>query len=166
MINIKYPKKLLYQIKNSKTVYIPKKLDREHRYLKIYKKYYSEELNVDYYFKVLDNYKINNNIYSEITFSYSLYWCIPNPIEVENIYELSFDIRNVMKEKDLVNSNKSYFGYEIKYWFFKNYKNKYKEFKEYVEDDSKKCINNYNKYILSGTLKSGKYINCKIKIEK
>ena len=166
MININYPKKLISYIKNSKTTYIPKKLDKGHKYLKQYKKHYTEEFNPDYYFKVLNNYKIEDNVYSEITFSYFMYWCIPNPVQVENIYELSFDIRNVMKEKDLVNSGKSYFGYEIKYWFYKNYKNKYKEFKEYLEDNSESCINDYNKYILTGTLKSEKYINCKIKIER
>ena len=85
MINIFYPKKLILYLRSSKTIYIPKKLDKTHRYLKQYKKYYSEELNQDYFFKVLNNYKVDDYIYSEITFSYSMYWCISNPIQVDNI---------------------------------------------------------------------------------
>lgn len=83
-------------------------------------------------------------------------------------YRLRKDFHNIYK-KNIINSNKIYYGAEIVYWFFMNNitsKNPvYKGFWKFVDDDSRHRIADTTRYKISADIdpKTGYYIHCKIK---
>lgn len=166
MININYPPILLMLLKKHKHIFIPKRVPSKQKYLKLYHKYYYEEFAPESYFKPIEFLTIDDEYYVILSFSNERYWAIPNDISsVSNIYELIYNKNNLLKD-NIINSGKSYFGYEIIYWFFNKYNNKYSEFKQYIEDDGRCRLNDNYKYFVNAKYKRGKYINITISIDK
>jgi hypothetical protein len=68
-------------------------------------------------------------------------------------------------DKNIINSDQSYYGYEIRFWFVKNqidfHKIKYKGFYKYFTDKDY-IISDFKKYILTCERKDGSR-ECKIK---
>jgi hypothetical protein len=165
MININYPKILLMILKRKKHKFIPKKTPYKQKYLKLHHTYYCEDFAPESYFKVLEFLTIENKYYAILLFSNNRYWLVPNDISnINNIYELIYDKNNLLQE-NIINSNKSYFGYEIIYWFYNKYNNKYNGFKQYIEDDGKSRLNDNYKYFINAKYKNNKYINITITLD-
>ena len=165
MININYPNFLLMILKRKKHKFIPKKTPCNQKYLKLRHTYYCEDFVPESCFKVLEYLTIEDKYYVIITFSNNRYWLVPNDISnINNIYELIYDKNNLLQE-NIINSNKSYFGYEIIYWFYNKYNNKYNGFKQYIEDDGKSRLNDNYKYFINAKYKNNKYINITITLD-
>ena len=107
-----YPPKLEEYIRKNK--YIPRKV-RDNEHLKLYHRYWLEDYNevvkVDDIFTVrcVEHYSIRCK---------SMVSCIPAPVP-KYTYELLHNKEHIEKV-DLINSEKSYTGAEIKYWFLMN----------------------------------------------
>lgn len=70
--------------------------------------------------------------------------------------------------QDIINSNKSFTGAEIIYWFYVNNidieGSKYHGFQSYISNDSNFRLSDTNRYKIFAKLnKNGNYVNCKIK---
>lgn len=166
MIDIYYPSKLLQVLNKTKSPFIPKKVPEKQNYIKLYHKYYSEDFMSDSYFKVIDSFNIDNEIYGVLNFNDDIYWTIPiEKIDTSNMYELVYDNNNIINT-NIINSENSYNGYIIKYWFFKNYHSILREFKPYIEDNGYCSISDYNKYFISATYINHKYTNIKLTIDR
>lgn len=108
-----YPDKLKKEILKNK--YIPRRC-RELEHLKLYHRYYSTVYGV---FKVENIESIDGRDYYFIKYHNSkLFAAISYPI-TDTIYELLHDYDEIEKV-DLINSDKSYTGAEIKFWFVAN----------------------------------------------
>jgi len=165
MINIFYPDNLIEILDKSRFNYIPKIIEKDSELL-CYRKYYSSDFIQDSYFKVTDTFMVDGYKYAELSFSDTTFWMIPATSGNYNIYELLMDNIGILDEKDIVNNKRAYYGYEIKYWFFKNYRHKYVEFKPFVEDTSITSINDNTKYFLNGEFVNNRYINARVTIMK
>ena len=77
--------------------------------------------------------------------------CISYPVEKDNNYELLHNYSNIENE-NIINSNISYTGAEIKFWFiynridFSNYNNR--GFLKYLESGNRKCITDNKFYFV------------------
>lgn len=162
---IKYPKNLKLVLNKSKNIFIPKRVSYKQKYFKLYHKYYCEEFISDSYFKVIDMYEIEGERYVILSFSNSIFWTLPNEINEDVMYELVYDKNNLLKQ-NIINSDISYFGYEIVYWFYNKYNYKYTEFIPYIEDNGDCRVNEYTKYFIYADYRNGKYTNIKIKIDR
>lgn len=161
-----YPNNLIKILDAHKGMLIPKKVSNKQKYFKLYHKYFCDELKSDSYFKIEDIYKVNDNdAYITLSFSDNIYWTIPNEIIKSEIYELIYDKNDILKQK-IINSGKSYFGYEIIYWFYNKYNYRHSEFIPYIEDNGKCRLNESYKYFLNAEFKNGRYINIKIKLDR
>lgn len=164
MINITYPENLLYILDKQRSArFIPKRVPNKQKYFKLYHKYFCNDFVTDSYFKVIDSYNIDETNYIELSFSDNIFWVIPNCI-VSDTYELIFDKDNILKQK-IINSEQSYFGYEIIYWFYHRFNYRYSEFKPYVEDNGKCRLNESCKYFITADFNHGKFTNIKIKLD-
>ena len=80
-------------------------------------------------------------------------------------YIIDYD-RNGLAEEVIINSEKSYTGAEIRYWFFMNDINcfdpKYKLFWTYVDTYSKNKVSDKQKYFLYAVLKNNVYSHCRV----
>lgn len=80
-------------------------------------------------------------------------------------YIIDFD-RNGLSEEMIINSEKSYTGAEIRYWFFMNDINcfdpKYRLFWTYVDTYSKNRVADKQKYFLYAVLKNNVYSHCRV----
>lgn len=162
MINIYYPADLIYVAHASKYNFIPKKVSSKQKYFKLYHKYYYSEFSAVSYFKVIDQFNIDGVQYVTLSFSGDLYWTIPNYIECpEETYELVFDNKNLLRQK-IINSEESYAGYEIIYWFYERYHKRFSEFIPYVEDNGNCRLNDSLRYYLYADYINGKFTNIKI----
>lgn len=163
---IHYPESLLYILNSCKTKFIPKKIPEKQKYFKLYHKYYCIDFLKTSYFKIIDVYDIDGVQYITISFSDDIYWCIPNEIIYHySTYELIYDKNDIINQK-IINSDESYPGYQILYWFRKRYSKKYSEFKPYIEDNGKSRIQESCNYFLYADLSNGKYINPKIILDR
>lgn len=138
-----YPKELEKEIIKSK--YIPRKFQRNER-MKLYHKYW-----VPLYegvVKVDDIMMIDNVEYYFIKYSNKMVGCTTYPLYYNDAYELLHNYDSIEKDQ-IINSNKSYSGAEIKFWFILNRINfdnsKYKGFWPFVNPYSMNVIAD-NKY--------------------
>jgi hypothetical protein len=163
VINIYYPKNLINILRKSKNPFIPRKLPDKFKQLKVHRKYYASEFASASYFKVIDSFETEQETYVVLLFVDDLYWTIPSKLNnMLDIYELIYDKYNLLG-KNIINSGSSYYGYEIKYWFFNKNNNKFNKFKVYLEDNGKYKIDESDKYFITANIgKNGKYINVKM----
>jgi hypothetical protein len=118
-------------------------------------------------FKVLEvKYKQGNILEYAITKSdegYSSYISTP-PVPFED-YIIEHDTTDIV-ERDIINSEKSYTGAEIRYWFFMNditcFDPKYKYFWTYVDTYSNNRVADRQKYFLYAVLKNNVYTHCRV----
>ena len=107
-----YPPKLEEYIRKNK--YIPRKV-RDNEHLKLYHRYWLEDYNE--VVKVDDIFITRYVEYYSIIYK-SMVSCIPAPVP-KYTYELLHN-KECIEKVDLINSEKSYTGAEIKYWFLMN----------------------------------------------
>ena len=107
-----YPPKLEEYIRKNK--YIPRKV-RDNEHLKLYHRYWLEDYNE--VVKVDDIFMVRCIEYYSIRCK-SMVSCIPAPVP-KYTYELLHN-KECIEKVDLINSEKSYTGAEIKYWFLMN----------------------------------------------
>ena len=107
-----YPPKLEEYIRKNK--YIPRKV-RDNEHLKLYHRYWLEDYNE--VVKVDDIFIVRCVEYYSIRCK-SMVSCIPAPVP-KYTYELLHN-KECIEKVDLINSEKSYTGAEIKYWFLMN----------------------------------------------
>lgn len=109
-----YPKKLEDIMK--KNHYIPRQLHYGEHF-KLYHRYfnaYTEEL-----FKVIEILNIDNDLYYIIHVDDNYSSAIPEPSSTEINYEILKDYYDIVNQS-IINSDKSFTGAEIKYWFVVN----------------------------------------------
>lgn len=117
-------------------------------------------------FKVIDvKYKSGNVLDYAITKSdegYNSY--ITTPLSPED-FIIDFDKSGLVKE-NIINSEKSYTGAEIRYWFFMNnidcFNTKYRYFWTYVDTFSNNRISDKQKYFLYAGMRNDEYIHCRV----
>jgi len=166
VIDIYYPEQLIDILDRSRVSFIPKRLPKDQNNIKQFRRYYCKDFMSESYFKVIETYMVENELYGILKFIDDLYWTIPiENINTENIYEIIYD-KNCILNQNIINSGRSYKGYEIRYWFFKNYNHKYSGFTPYIEDDGKCCLAEHISYFISADLINNKYTNIKIQIDK
>jgi hypothetical protein len=118
-------------------------------------------------FKVIDvKYKSGNILEYAITKSdegYSSY--ISTPLSPYEDYIIDHDINNIA-EQDIINTEKSYTGAEIRYWFFINnitcFDPKYRYFWAYVDTYSNNRVSDKQKYFLYAAIRNGVYTHCRV----
>ena len=140
-----YPDELEKEIIKNK--YIPRKC-RELEHLKLYHRYYTTRYGV---FKVENIESIKGIEYYFIKYNNGkLFGVISHPI-TDTIYELLHDYDEIEKV-NLINSNKSYSGAEIKFWFVINNINfkdqKYDGFLSFLNANSKNIISDSKYYFV------------------
>lgn len=166
MINITYPDYIKYILDKSKVTLIPKKVPDKQKYFKMYHKYYCKDFSIESYFKVIDIFDVEEDKYATLSFSDNIFWTIPNIIEDNSgLYELIYDKNKILDQK-IINSDSSYYGYELIYWFYNKYNYRYSEFKPYIEDNGKCRFNESCKYFINADFKDGKFINVRIKADR
>lgn len=151
-----YPKELAIKLKFN-TKYIPRHIDTMES-LSIYHKYWIDELrgffkltNIQEYFHVKYYFLESKNTNQLYTY----------PINDSNFYELMNNNKNIHKE-DIINTDNIYNGYEIKYWFYKNWSKKLIDFSKYIKLDGTNPINDNKKYKVTAVYINNLYRNCKI----
>ena len=118
-------------------------------------------------FKVLDvKYKAGGILDYAITKSdegYSSY--ISTQLSPYEDYIIDYD-KSGLSEEIIINSEKSYTGAEIRYWFFMNditcFDQKYRYFWTYVDSFSKNRVSDKQKYFLYATLRNNVYSHCRV----
>lgn len=111
-----YPKQLSNFIKENHL--IPKKI-KYVQDIKQYGKYISIQQSTDG-FKVEEIIEVNEDIYYQVRFLESGRQAVIPYESKFTYYELFQDRSKIRKLPNIINSNKPYFGSEIKYWFFIN----------------------------------------------
>lgn len=146
-----------------KNKYVPRKINSD-IYLKLYHRYYCNYSET--YFKVQRIYLVNNIEYYSVNYSNNMGAELSGPYNVD--YELLTDYRNVEKE-NIINSNNSYYGREIKYWFFINNIDlndpKYSEFWSFLNPNNKRTISDDKLYFVNAVEVNNMYKNCTITID-
>ena len=150
-----FPEELEYIIK--KKGFIPRRVTNAR--LKPKHKYYIPEYKG--IVKVEDIISISNINYYIITYGNGMNGCTSAQMTG---YELLKDYYHIA-DKNIINSDQSYYGYEIRFWFVKNqidiHKIKYKGFYKYFTDKDY-IISDFKRYILTCERKDGSR-ECKIK---
>jgi hypothetical protein len=94
---------------------------------------------------------------------YSSY--ISTPLSQYEDYIIDHDINNIA-EQDIINTEKSYTGAEIRYWFFINnitcFDPKYRYFWAYVDTYSNNRVSDKQKYFLYAAIRNGVYTHCRV----
>lgn len=145
--------------------YIPRKLEyKEH--LKQYKKYWLSEQCI----KVEEVYFIKGTEYYQVRFPQKMFGQISYPVDCSSCYELKTDHKEIYKLDCIINTNKSYTGAEIKYWFYTHHINEdteaYNEFWSFLDPNSKNVISDSKFYFLFARICDGKYINCRVCLDR
>lgn len=139
-----YPEDLENEILNSN--FIPRLIKPDER-LKLYHKYYIPSLNGFVKVQYIEN--INGVEYYFLKCKNKLSACTSYPLYKENIYEFLFN-NGKLDGKDIINSNISYTGAEIKYWFIKNKidlnSSKYYGYWSYLNPESDSVLMDYKYY--------------------
>lgn len=160
-----YTDKMEEFLRKQNYTYLPRKI-REQEHLKLYKKYYSTlsdtcfKVNQVYYTGGIEYYsvkEIGTLLFAEISY----------PYESEYLYELLTDRRNVIHLQNIINTNISYSGAEIKLWFLyqkdNNKLSKYSKFISFIDPNSKSVICDEKYYFLYGKeSEKGIYYDCKM----
>jgi len=125
---------------------------RKSEELNLYRKYYFPDFNKKFKCNAIES--IDGFIFyflSNDTFQYVL----PFPIEYE-CYTFTLDKYNIM-ERNIINDEYVYRGYQIKWWFYKHPYYKYSNFRNYLNS-----ISDDNVYSVHGKYENGKYVDCQI----
>ena len=158
MLNIYYPQQL-EEILIKKKKFIPK-LCFNNEPLKKYHLYYCYDFNKSCYFKVYDNFDVDDIEYYCLEFLDNIRWSLSCPLLANNIYELVYDKHNIYDLNNIFEYNDYLKGYEIIYWFYinrNNIENKYKNYLlSYIEDGGNNKINNFLYYKFE--IVNGRYI--------
>jgi hypothetical protein len=162
---ISYPNNLENILEKHKNIFIPKRVPNKQKYYKNYHKYFCKEFSSESYFKVIESYNVEDINYVTLSFSDNIYWTIPNEINEDEVYELIYN-KNDLLNQNIINSDISYYGYEIIYWFYNKFNYKYSEFIPYIEDGGKCRVNENCKYFLYAKYRNGKYINIQLKTDR
>lgn len=129
----------------SKRNYIPRRI-MQNEPLKLYKRYYCYF--DDLYFKIDNIFYIGNQEYYSVK-TQNLYYSILTEVNNNYIYEFMIDKNNIINTKEIINTNISYSGAEIRYWFFLNQdnidENIFDRFYKFLDMNGKSVIND-NKY--------------------
>ena len=142
-----YPEELEFEI--CKSGYIPRLMKNGER-LKVFHKYWTS------YFggtiKIIDIDNIFNHYYYYIRYNGKLLGCFPHPLPmIINNYELLHNYNHIEKD-NIINSNKSYSGAEIKFWFVKNHIDldspKYKGFWSFLNPNSTNVLHDSKYYFV------------------
>lgn len=151
-----YPKELEAHCKfNSK--YIPRSINRNEE-LNLYHKYWVKDLKEIFKVTKIEEYFKNQYYYLEGRNTNQLYTF---PLVENEFYEIMINDNDILHQ-DIINSNESYKGYLIKYWFFKKSSKKYKEFEKYISYTSDHSIDDNKSYKIEATKIKNSYHNCKI----
>ena len=108
-----YPPKLEEYIRKNK--FIPRKI-RKNEHLKMYHRYWLEDYND--IVKVEDIFFTSGVEYYSVKYN-SMNSCISAPVTAIGTYELLYN-KDCIEKLNLINSDTSYTGAEIKYWFILN----------------------------------------------
>lgn len=145
-----YPDKLRKIIKNK----IPRLL-RDNESIVLLHTYYSNSLGD---FKVMSIEKINGDFYYLIYQYDNMSSMICEPIR--GLYELIPNYNDFHTFK-IINSYKSYPGYKIKYWFWKNQSKEYEGFYRFLVGMYR--INDNKFYTVNGSYENGIWKDCYIR---
>ena len=142
-----YPEGLEFEI--YKSGYIPRLMKPGER-LKVFHKYWTPYF--DGLIKITDIENICGTYYYYIRYNSKLFGCFSHPLPtVINNYELLHNYNNIEKD-NIINSNKSYTGAEIKFWFVKNQIDfdspKYKGFWPFLDPKSKNVLQDSKYYFV------------------
>ena len=156
-----YPPKLESYIRRNK--YIPRKI-RENEHLKLYHKYWLEDY--DDVIKIDEIFEVNKTKYYTIKYK-TMTGCISDPVS-KLTYELLHNKENLEK-LNIINSDISYTGAEIKYWFIINNINiesgsKYSGFWSFLNPASKNLLIDNKFYFVS--YNSNRKQKCQIILDK
>jgi hypothetical protein len=114
-------------------------------------------------------YFVDDIEYYSVKYPKSLFGEFSFPVN-KNTCELYIDKNNISSISNIINSNISYSGAEIRYWFFiKNIdlsSNAYNGFWSFIDPDSKSLISDDKFYFLKAIYKDGKYIKCRISLDR
>lgn len=163
-----YTEKMEEFLRKEKYTYFPRKIKKSD-HLKLYKKYYSAIS--DTCFKVIQIYYTGGIEYYSIKELGTLLFAeISYPYESEYLYELLTDRKNIIKIPNIVNTNISYSGAEIKLWFLyqrdNNNLDKYSKFISFIDKNSKSVICDEKYYFLYGKESDkGIYYDCKVSVD-
>lgn len=155
-------------LREKKYIYLPRKM-KKHDHLKLYKKYYS--IIEESYFKVIQIYYTNNTEYYSIKYTDTqLFAEISHPYELGYLYELLTDRKDIIHIPNIINTDISYTGAEIKLWFFyqkeRNNFNKYIKFSPSIDKNSDCVISDEKYYFLyAEKSKNGNYYDCKVLLD-
>lgn len=145
--------------------YIPR-LIRENEYLKRYHRYWS--IDSEYYFKIYQTYKVDECEYYSVRYQNALLAEIPYPVDHNSTYDLALDYKKIYK-RNIINSDISYYGSEIKYWFFINdinlHDEKYSGFWIYINPGSNSLISDNKRYYISAIEEDEIYKKCKMYLD-
>ena len=133
---------------------IPRKL-KHHEILTLFHIYYSDSLG-DFKVKMIDN--IYDNAYYFIDQYDNMSSVISEPIR--GIYELMPN-HEKFETKEIINTKKSYPGYKIKYWFWKNKSHKYDGYNRFLI--GKFQINDNKYYTVIGKYDNDTWKDCFIR---
>ena len=150
-----YPKNLMKSIKNTK--YIPRRIGKKERLVCFHRFWIGS---VDAVYK-LSNIEDIGNIHYYFFENKSTTQIYTYPISDNDFYELTINTDDLLS-KDIIDNKTKYKGYEIRYWFYKNWDNKYKDFKKYLDLRSRSLIDDNSTYIVQAMIINGEYRNCKL----
>lgn len=151
-----YPKELEKNIRFN-TKYIPRKINNKERLI-YYHRYWIGEYDGIYKLSKIEEYLKIQYYYLESKSTSQLY---TYPINEDNFYELMTNDGDLLS-KDIIDNKTRYKGYEIKYWFYKNWNKKYKDFEKYLIYNSPSCIDDNSEYIVQTVIVNYEYRSCKI----
>lgn len=145
---------------------IPYKTNRSTKY-ECSRVYYNAYWNMSFQVLSVKYDKDNNLDEAEVRWDDGCYGIICTDISPGEDYILVKDYKKAYQKKNIINTDDTYTGAEIIYWFYLQgasiLDNKYKGFWEYIDYFSKNRIQDNNQYRVYGTLRHGVWKNCKIK---
>ena len=151
-----YPKELASYIQyNNK--YIPRMISQNESLIQ-YHRYWIRELKEVFKLTGLANYFHVDYYFFEGKNTNQLY---THPVPSNEFYELTINTDNIQSQ-NIINSKKMYKGYQIKYWFFKNWCKAYQDYDKYLILDKSNTIQDNKDYYVEGVWIKDKYMNCKI----
>lgn len=151
-----YPKELESCIRFN-TKYIPRLIDHR-EYLVLFKRYWIKEVNGIYKLTKIEEYFRNYYYYLEGKDSSQLY---TYPLDDNMFYEMVVNTDDILTQ-NIINNDTEYKGYEIKYWFYKKWNKKYKDYEKFLSVDSPNKIDDNKDYKVYGIIIKGRYQNCKM----
>ena len=150
-----YPSKLEIKLRLN-TKYIPRKLNKNENLI-LYNRYWIEGSDDIFKLTTIDNHYGITYYFLE---GRETNYVITYP-PTDTIYAIEINNTDLL-QTDIINNETQYRGCDIKYWFYKKWDIKYKDFKKYIIMNSNKTINDNKKYYVTSTIIDNKYRNCKL----